>query len=788
MSVENQTYRVQWMFVGSMNNRVASSVKPREHLIRKEKGKYSKYLDREEKPTTIEKDHEKLIEAFYDRYEENEDLYCNNVLKNDQMSVMERLENFFNTNKYNASLVVYSGNAEKGTGNWLIESCDNYGNNKVETVDFDDIIIAWRARKHPKKNFRLLIIHDGNYSGTWCKRLFKNGTTSVSIQASCQANQKSAEDKHIGSIFLHNFFKVVTKKNSERIFEPRLTKQWPKFYGSFTEVFKYFGLLLKYNSWWDMKLAVGITKWGDWPKVSIPLGFGGYLGENNKKTMADVLGVSPDEVGDDPLGLGAADGGALGLGAFGFDNEDPDMAYYEGDVDNAMRNGFGIQKNDTGDILYEGQWKDNYQHGKGMIYYPNGNVEYEGDIEYGVREGYGQRYYPDGTLMYDGWWKGDKFEGKGKFYWPNGVLKYDGEWKDGKEDGFGILYDEDGNKIYEGYWKNGKFHGDGIEWHPDGRLKYKGEYKNGKPSGFGREYYDNGQVKYEGGFLEGLYHGYGKIFNSEGELQFEGMFRFGRPEGDGIAYYMNGNVLYKGDFENGKMNGIGDLGHEEGHLNFVGTSENILKQDVLGNIYLERLGTKHMEKSVEEEKRELMKEKRDALRDKRAVCYEPFVAPRNPKKSRLIDKESHQLKFARTLDYANQTDRPLHEHLYSTVTTKNKHLPAGKKINYKNWTQGKRAKTFLDKKAKKRAQHVHSDIIRVPRAKIKAGREGKKVFEETLKSKDDRFNTLVSRVSRTSKIYGKQARKYKPWMGKMVLLEEDKLDPSKTKNKVFEMF
>ena len=785
MSEDNKTYRVQWMFVGSRNNRIPSSIKPKEHLIRGEKGTYAKYLHREEKPTTIEKDHEKLIEAFYDRFEENEDLYCNNVLKNDQLGVMERLEQFFDTSEYNASMIVYSGNAEKGTGNWLIESVDNYGNNKLETVDFDDVIRAWRARKHPKKNFRLLIIHAANYSGTWCSRLFKNGTTSVSIQASCQSKQKSAEDKHIGSIFLHNFFKTLTKKNNERIWEPRLTKQWPKFYGSFTEVFKYFGLLLKYNSWWDMKIALGITKWGDWPKVSIPLGFGGYLGLNKKRTLGDVLGIHDDEVGDDPLGLGATNGGALGLGAFGFDNEDPDMAYYEGDIEDNMRNGFGIQKNDLGDLLYEGQWVDNYQHGKGMIYYPNGNVEYEGDIDHNVREGYGQRYYPDETLMYDGWWKDDLFEGKGKFYWPNGVLKYDGEWHKGKEHGFGILYDDQGNKIYEGFWENGLFHGDGIEWLPDGTLKYKGEYKFGKPSGFGRDYYENGQIKYEGGFLEGLYHGYGKVFNSEGELQFEGMFRFGRPEGDGIAYYMNGNVLYKGDFENGKISGIGDLGKEAGHLNFVGTAENIMKNDVLGNIYLERLGTKHLEKSIDQEKKTLMQEKKKALKDKRAVCYEPFQAPRNPTKSRLIDKESHQLKFARTLDYANQTEQPMYEHLYSTIATKNKNPKYGKKVNYKNWTQGKRATVYNSQKEKKREEHIHSDVIRVPRAQVV---KQDKLFEETLKSKDDRFNTLVSRVSKASKISSQKARKYTPWRGKMSLETDDKYDKSKTKGKVFEMF
>lgn len=783
--MEDITYRVQWMFVGSRTKRVPNSVKPREHLIRGEKGKYSKYMDRPEKPTTIEKDHEKLIEAFYDRFEENEDLYTGHVLKNDGLTVMERLERYFNKKEFNASLLVFSGNSEKGTGNWLIESTDDYGNNRLETVDFDEVVALWRARAYPKKNKHLLIIHDGNYSGHWCKRLFKNGTTNISIQASCQHNQKSAEDKHIGSIFLHNLYKVVTKKTNERIWEPRLNKQWPKFWGSFTEVFKYYGLLLKFNSWWHMKLALGITRWGEWPKCSIPLGFGGYLGQNRKRTMAQVLGLNPDDVGDDPLGLGRADAGMIGLGAFGFENEDPGMAYYEGDVDRGMRNGFGIQKDELGKMLYEGQWVDNFQHGKGMIYYDNGNVEYEGDIDHNVREGVGQRYYPDETLMYDGEWHNDLYHGKGKFYWPNGQLKYDGEWKNGKEDGFGVYWDQDGNKIYEGYWKNGKYHGDGIEWFPDGRLKYKGEFKFGKPDGFGRDYYENGQVKYEGGWLEGMYHGFGKVFNSEGELQFEGMWRYGRTEGDGIAYYMNGNVLYKGDFENGKISGVGDLGKEAGYLNFVGTRENVLRGEVMNNIYLERLGTKHLEKSVDEEKTELLEEKKQALKDKRQVCYYPFQPASRPTKSRLIDKEDHQLKFARTLDYANQTETPMHEHLYSTLTTKERPLPRNGKVKFKNWTAGKRASTFLTDLERKRREMIFSDEIRVRRKKKSTG---DKHFENTLKTKGDKFNSMVSQVKKSAKISGRQARVYTPWRGKLTLEKTDKYDPKKEKKKVYHMY
>lgn len=63
---------------------------------------------------------------------------------------------------------------------------------------------------------------------------------------------------------------------------------------------------------------------------------------------------------------------------------------------NGKRNGTGIFyfKDNS---FYEGQWKDNRMHGKGCLYYSNGQLAYEG-----------------------GWYM-DAFHGKGKMYNDNPV-------------------------------------------------------------------------------------------------------------------------------------------------------------------------------------------------------------------------------------------------------------------------------------------------------------------------------------------------------------------------------
>ena len=45
---------------------------------------------------------------------------------------------------------------------------------------------------------------------------------------------------------------------------------------------------------------------------------------------------------------------------------------------------------------YIGQFKNGCRHGKGAIYYPDGDILYEGDFFYDQMEGNGKEYYDNG--------------------------------------------------------------------------------------------------------------------------------------------------------------------------------------------------------------------------------------------------------------------------------------------------------------------------------------------------------------------------------------------------------
>ena len=78
---------------------------------------------------------------------------------------------------------------------------------------------------------------------------------------------------------------------------------------------------------------------------------------------------------------------------------------------------------------YLGEFKNGLKHGKGKLFYKNGNIEYEGDFLEG------------------------KFEGEGKYIYENGDY-YEGKFKNGLSHGNGKECDKNGNIISEGEWAN----------------------------------------------------------------------------------------------------------------------------------------------------------------------------------------------------------------------------------------------------------------------------------------------------------------------------------------------
>ncbi len=148
--------------------------------------------------------------------------------------------------------------------------------------------------------------------------------------------------------------------------------------------------------------------------------------------------------------------------------------YYEGDIKDGMRHGYGYCKWNSGDE-YIGEWKNGMMDGTGEYYFADGGV-YKGEFKNDMFDGKGICTYSNGD-KYEGEWKNDKKNGKGVYTWADGD-KYEGEWKNGMRDGYGIYTWANGDR-YEGQWKNDKMDGAGILYKSTGEI-IKGIWKEGE--------------------------------------------------------------------------------------------------------------------------------------------------------------------------------------------------------------------------------------------------------------------------------------------------------------------
>lgn len=538
---------VQWIYISSRQSTFSEELsKCPEKMLKKERKLYAKYWDINERPHTRITDERKCQAMFNRKYKSTKNLNDHKFLLRSELSTVEKLAEFFKL-PFTATMLVFSG-ISRENGDWVFVEDENEEEINYETVNFEDVKKTWENFKN-KSQKHLLIINDSNYSGHWCRKLMLAGEPSISIQASCRYWQHSTEDYKLGAYFLHNLFKTVRQRKGERIIESLLNQQYPRFFGSYPYVLRYFDLKLKFDSWMDMRRALGTTKYGSWPRCGE--GDGVYIGE--------------------------------------------DGCRYEGDMVNGKKEGFGALFSPEGILLYEGQWKEGKLHGKGVLYYKNGMKAYDGNFENGEKNGFGTEFDQDGNKVCEGEYKDNMKHGKITEFYPNGKKKFEGEYRKNKRKGFGTEYFDNGKKRAEGNWDGDKLYGDCKIYWPNGNLRFEGQFKDGLLNGHGKEYWPNGVLKYEGNWKNGKYHGEGKVYSKEGIILCEGTFYEGLLQGQGIVYYINGNILYQGEFEQGKAVGIGFLNKEEGSIDHIGKNESVFREAMVENTYADRRQTRKFE-------------------------------------------------------------------------------------------------------------------------------------------------------------------------------------------------
>ena len=124
-------------------------------------------------------------------------------------------------------------------------------------------------------------------------------------------------------------------------------------------------------------------------------------------------------------------------------------------------------------------WWENEQGDKITIEFINNSVS-----NFIIRE-----YYESGNKVYEAEFKNEEIHGKETIWYENGNKDFEVEYQNGKRYGRAIWWYEDGSKECEAKYQNGKQHGKYIGWYENGNKRYEKEYQNGKL--INEQYYKN---------------------------------------------------------------------------------------------------------------------------------------------------------------------------------------------------------------------------------------------------------------------------------------------------------
>lgn len=248
------------------------------------------------------------------------------------------------------------------------------------------------------------------------------------------------------------------------------------------------------------------------------------------------------------------------------DTYEDEYGTYDGEVD---INGKKKQKHGKGKMayfngsIYDGEWKNDKQNGRGKYTYPNGNTAtYEGEFKDDEFSGYGvykvtvqnqQNKYKNYNMVYRGYFDKDKKNGFGYLYTSgcSGSGTTYGEFKnDEMISATGRRFNINGSGwIEEGDFVNDKIRNGKRVW-PDNEFIYEGEFdENGDMHGHGSMTHASGW-KHVGGYKHGSWNGYGVKHYANGDV-YEGKFEDNKPHGKGKKTYADGKV-YVGRFVKGE--------------------------------------------------------------------------------------------------------------------------------------------------------------------------------------------------------------------------------------------
>ncbi len=186
----------------------------------------------------------------------------------------------------------------------------------------------------------------------------------------------------------------------------------------------------------------------------------------------------------------------------------------------------------------------------------------------GRRQGPWRDFYPSGQLRYEGQFKNDKCKGTFRYYDEQGNLKATNEFDKSGEKALNKTYAPNGRVIATGYYLNQKKDGEWKYYDANsGQLRLVEDNKEGKVHGSSKLYNpNNGVLAEEMQYVEGQPEGPCQKYSDMGVLIMECQYHNGLLDGPTKSYYPSTALKEEGQYAKGQKSGTWKTYNEDGDV------------------------------------------------------------------------------------------------------------------------------------------------------------------------------------------------------------------------------
>ncbi len=180
----------------------------------------------------------------------------------------------------------------------------------------------------------------------------------------------------------------------------------------------------------------------------------------------------------------------------------------------------------TGEVLSEGNFKNNKKEGEWSFFFENGNIEQKGIYKKNKTEGLWQWYYETGELLRKEFFENGAESGKAYELTTGGDTICSGNYFAGEKQG--KWYYCIGDELQKGEYSAGLRNGVWKHfYYPEMQLKYQGEFLRGAEQEIHKYYFPSGKLKEQGEFVAGRKDGNWRYYDADGLLKTTIAYRFG---------------------------------------------------------------------------------------------------------------------------------------------------------------------------------------------------------------------------------------------------------------------